>query len=190
MVKKGCKTSRCTHPVGMVNCQLAADTSCKEALFEYRFQGFEGPNDQKVIIQVKYPDYAWFTYAAYDDISFSYRDTVILSRDSVCKKLLDDDKANKAPVFTEKTQLSPLGLLNAVPKHEPPLHVNGFFEINPISKVLFDHSKPRDFPMLGYFYSTEEYQRNGETRVVQYWVNARNGEVIRKTTYSYSLIDE
>ena len=185
MVDLVCATSQCSNPVGMINCQLTADTSCKTAIFEYRFKRFKNNYDQKIIINAQYPDYAWFTYDAYNSISLSLRDKTMLSRTEVLAKLIEDNFIT----ITEEPLLSNLGLLPQFVKQKP-IIINGLVEINPSSEVIFDYSSPEDFPMLGYSFTNEEYSKSGEVLVYQYWISARNGEVFRKTTYSYNLRDE
>jgi hypothetical protein len=187
MVKLVCANSKCLNPVSMVNCQLTADTSCKTAVFEYRFNGFNNHYDQKILITTQYPDEAWFTYPAYENISLSYRDTSILSRAEVSNLLLKNDSLND--VFLDESALSYLALLPRFVKQKP-IIINGFLEINPSSEVIFDYSVAEDFPMLGYSFTTEEMSKNGNVLVYQYWINGRNGEVFRKTTFIYNLMDE
>jgi len=187
MVNLFCANSKCSNPVSMVNCQLTADTSCKTAVFEYQFNGFNNHYDQKILITTQYPDEAWFSYPAHENISLSLRDTVILSRSEVSTLLLNNDSFNE--VFADESALSFLALLPRFVEQKP-ININGLLELNPSSEVIFDYSTPEDFPMLGYSFTLEEADENGNIKVFQYWISARSGEVFRKTTYSYNLMDE
>lgn len=91
--------------------------------------------------------------------------------------------------FLDESALSYLALLPRFVKQKP-IIINGFLEINPSSEVIFDYSVAEDFPMLGYSFTTEEMSKNGNVLVYQYWINGRNGEVFRKTTFIYNLMDE
>ena len=187
MVNLFCANSKCSNPASMVNCQLTADTSCQTAVFEYQFNEFNNHYDQKILITTQYPDEAWFTYPAHENISLSLRDTVILSRSEVSKLLLSKD--SPIEIFFDESALSYLALLPRFVEQKP-ININGLLELNPSSEVIFDYSTPEDFPMLGYSFTNEEADENGNIKVFQYWISARSGEVFRKTTYSYNLMDE